>query len=365
MIELSEITKTYDGKNVIDTISLSVKKGEIFGLIGPSGAGKSTILKIINLLETPTHGSYRFEGVLHTKKEKDRNPAIKKMAMLFQKPVMFKASVEDNVAMGLKFRGVPENERKPRIESALREVGLEGYGPRSAKTLSGGEAQRVAMARAIVVSPDLLLLDEPTANLDPRTTRVIEEIILRLNREHGMTIIMCTHDLVQGQRLCHRIGVVIDGRMQQVGTPVRIFHHPDSQSVAHYVGMENVFGCRVISCESGVIVLESGGVSLLSVSDIPVGSQVTACFRAEDVTLFVGEVGTTSARNLLTGTITDIGPHGPYIAVRVHCGIPVTAFLTQSTVDDLSIREGSTVTVSVKASAVHAFPDDPLTGKSP
>lgn len=355
MIELAGITKVYGSRQVVRDLSLNVKKGEIFGIIGPSGSGKTTILKIINLVEKASSGEYRFDGSVVSWSGKGADPVGRRMAMLFQKPVMFTSSVEENIGMGLTFRGVPEPERRPLVKAALDGVGLSGYGQRMAKTLSGGEAQRVALARAVVVSPELLLLDEPTANLDPKTAVAIEEVIMRLNREKGMTIIMSTHDLIQGQRLCDRIGVVIDGALCQVGTPMEIFHMPGSTPVAQYVGVENIFEGRVVAKEPGCTRFETGGLTFVTVSDLPASRKATAAFRAEDVTLYLGEPGKTSARNLFQGTILSLSPHGPYTAVRVDCGIIITAFLTRTAIEDLTITRGAKVTVGIKASAVHLF----------
>jgi tungstate transport system ATP-binding protein len=355
MIELDHVTMTYESRDVVKDITLQVKKGEIFGIIGPSGSGKTTLLKIINLIEKPSSGRYRFDGSVVFRTGKGADPIGRRMAMLFQKPVMFNASVDDNIGMGLRFRGVREAGRHPLVEQALQEVGLAGYGQRKARTLSGGEAQRVALARAIVISPDLLLLDEPTANLDPKTAVVIEEIIRRLNREKGMTIVLSTHDLVQGQRLCDRIGVVIDGQLCQVGTPVEIFHMPGSTPVAHYVGVENIFNGRIIDASAGCTRFETQGVVLMSGSERPASQEVAASFRAEDVTLIIGDTGKTSARNLLPGKIVEMSPYGPFTAVKVDCGITITAFLTRTTVEDLAISRGSSVTAAIKATAVHLF----------
>jgi tungstate transport system ATP-binding protein len=355
MIDLDHVTRTYESRSVVKDITLQVKKGEIFGIIGPSGSGKTTLLKIINLIEKPSSGKYRFDGSPVVRTGKGADPVGRRMAMLFQKPIMFNASVEDNIGMGLRFRGVHESGRHPLVKDALQEVGLAGYEQRKARTLSGGEAQRVALARAIVISPDLLLLDEPTANLDPKSAVVIEEIIRRLNREKGMTIILSTHDLIQGQRLCDRIGVIIDGQLCQVGTPVEIFHMPESTPVAQYVGVENIFKGRIIGASSGCTRFETQSVVLVSGSEQPASGDATASFRAEDVTLIVGDTGKTSARNLLPGKIVDLSPYGPFTAVKIDCGITITAFLTRTTVEDLSISKGSPVTAAIKATAVHLF----------
>jgi tungstate transport system ATP-binding protein len=146
------------------------------------------------------------------------------MSMLFQKPALFKTSVYDNVTYGLKFRGIWRHSIDEKVKHALNTVGLLDYAKRIAPTLSGGEAQRVALARAIVTEPEVLLLDEPTANLDPIATEKIEELIAHINREYKTTIIMSTHDRLQGQRLADRIAVMMNGEIGQVGQPHEIFY---------------------------------------------------------------------------------------------------------------------------------------------
>ena len=164
----------------------------------------------------------------------------RRMVIVFQKPVVFSGSVYDNVAYGLKIRGQGRTHMRERVLHALETVDLSGYENRKARTLSGGEVQRVALARAMVTEPELLLLDEPTANLDPVSTARVEGLITRVIRELHTTVIMATHDMAQGQRLADQIGVLIGGEMLQVGNPGEIFNLPNSMQVAHFVGVENV-----------------------------------------------------------------------------------------------------------------------------
>ncbi len=166
------------------------------------------------------------------------------MALLNQKPVIFSRSVFDNIALGMKYRKKSNQEIKDSVRDALEVIGLEGYGNRMARTLSGGEAQRVALARSIVTKPEILFLDEPTANLDPHSTKKIEELVLEINREYNTTIVLSTHDMLQGQKLAARIGVILDGKIPQIGTTNEIFHKPVRRILPCLSGLKIYFLAR-------------------------------------------------------------------------------------------------------------------------
>jgi len=220
LLELKGINKSYGQAKILDDIDLTVEKGEIMGLIGPTGSGKTTLLRLINLLDPPTSGSIVFDGILVTDlTEKEKLKARRRMAMVFQKPVMFRASVHENVSYGLKMRGMS---RKEMVREALSAVGLLGYESRDANTLSGGEMQRTALARALVLEPELLLLDEPTANLDPKSAASIDRIIQDISGQKT-TVIMATHNMRQCQRLAHRVAMLKGGRLAGWGRPEDIF----------------------------------------------------------------------------------------------------------------------------------------------
>jgi len=220
LLELKGVNKSYGQAKILKDIDLKVEKGEIMALIGPTGSGKTTLLRLIDLLELPTSGSIVFDGILVTAlPEKEKLKARRRMAMVFQKPVMFNASVRENVSYGLKMRGKGKEEK---VREALQAVGLLGYESRDANTLSGGEMQRIALARALVLEPELLLLDEPTANLDPKSADSIDRIIQSLSGQKT-TVIMATHNMHQCQRLAHRVALLREGRLAGWGRPEDIF----------------------------------------------------------------------------------------------------------------------------------------------
>jgi tungstate transport system ATP-binding protein len=354
MIEAQNITKVYGEREILHDVDLSVGEGEILGIIGPSGSGKSTFLRVLDLIEPPTSGDLSIFGV-DVVEHRDRVVEVRRrMGMLFQKPIVFNTSVYENVAMGLKYRHVGKQEIDVSVKGVLEEVGLARYLRSNARNLSGGEQQRVSLARVLVTDPEILFLDEPTANLDPKSTETIERMVKRMNREQGMTVVMNTHDMLQGQRIARRIGVMIGGEILQVGSSREIFYAPDSTRIAHFVGIDNIHTGRIAGSEHRITRVEVAGVPLY-VGEAPPhpGKEVTVIFRGEDVTLGLGEPARTSARNVLAGTVADIADIAPFVHVKVDCGFSVSALVTARSAEEMALSTGTPVWVSVKASAVH------------
>lgn len=215
---------------------LSLKPGGIYGIIGPSGAGKSTFLRILNLLTPPDRGLIRFDGqTIYPQNGKARLDLCRQMTLMFQKPVLYKTSVWENIAYGLKVRGAGRPEITRRVEAILEKTGLEELGHRYAGTLSGGEAQRVALARAVVFEPRLLLLDEPTANLDPANVELMERLILDLNRSMGITIIVVTHNIFQARRIAGEVLFFFEGRIVEQGSAEQIFTAPADERTRAFI----------------------------------------------------------------------------------------------------------------------------------
>jgi len=219
-LEIRGICKSYGKAEILRDIDLMVETGEVLALIGPTGSGKTTLLRLVSLLEEPSKGCILFDGQKVTAaSEKEKLKARRRMAMVFQKPVMFKANVSENVSFGLKMRGIDDPKK---IEEALSAVGLSGFENRDANTLSGGEMQRIALARALVLEPELLLLDEPTANLDPKSAASIDRLLQSLPRQKR-AVILATHNMMECKRLATRVAVLQAGRLEAVGLPDEVF----------------------------------------------------------------------------------------------------------------------------------------------
>ncbi|RLC65852.1 MAG: ABC transporter ATP-binding protein, partial [Chloroflexi bacterium] len=240
LLEVNELCQRFGNSDILKDINLKVERGETFVIVGPTGSGKTTLLRLIGLLDKPASGTIRFGGREVPDSEKARLELRRRIAIVFQRPTVFNATVYDNVAYGLRIRKEKRASLRNKVARALETVGLSGYEKRNAQTLSGGETQRVALARAMVFEPELLLLDEPTANLDPVSISNVERLISQIIRDLDTTVIMSTHDMFQGQRLADRIGVIISGEMLQTSDPREIFSLPQSREIAEFVGMENI-----------------------------------------------------------------------------------------------------------------------------
>lgn len=354
MIEFDHVVMNFGEKEVLKDVSFSIHEGKIFTFIGPSGSGKTTVLRLIDMLQRPTSGKILIDRTnvaeLH---DREKIQVRRKMSMVFQKPTPLRGSVYANIAMGLQFRKVNKSEISRRVSESLELVGLEGYEERKAVTLSGGEMQRVAIARAIATKPQVLLLDEPTANLDPVSTEKIESMIGDLKSQLGLTVILSTHDMVQGQRLADSIAVVIDGRIGQIGTSKQIFYQPMNRAVAHMVGVEDILDGVVAENEAGLVVIDVNGVRIIACSVASPGTPVTLYMRPEDITFYEKDSIRSSARNMFTGRITKVVPMGPMVRLKVDAGVELTAVITQRSFEELDLALGKETELSFKASAVH------------
>lgn len=239
LFRIENVCMAFGKKEVLKNINLGIKRGEIFAIIGPSGAGKTTLLRILNLFEIPLCGTLIFNGIsLDAGKP---GSLRRRMSLLFQTPSVFNGSVFDNVAFGLKVRGFDKRAIEKKVGEALDTVGLSGMGKEKARMLSGGEAQRMAFARAIVYDPEILLLDEPTSNLDPANVANIEEIIKRIRDERGTTIVIATHNIPQVRRIADRVGVLLNGELIEVNSKEGIFTAPEDERSAAFIRGEMIY----------------------------------------------------------------------------------------------------------------------------
>lgn len=228
------IRKKYEHE-VLRVDNLVLKKGEIYGIIGPSGAGKSTLLRIINLLTPPDSGSMLFHGQPVSYNGAARLAVQRKMSLVFQKTLLFRDSVWNNVAYGLRARGLTLPVIKSRVNDLLEQVGMTDLAARRADTLSGGEAQRVAIARAVAFDPELLLLDEPTANLDPANIELIEDMVIKMNSSKSITVVMVTHNIFQAHRIANEVIFIHQGDIIEMGETEKIFSAPVEEKTRAYI----------------------------------------------------------------------------------------------------------------------------------
>jgi ABC-type Fe3+/spermidine/putrescine transport system ATPase subunit len=236
-IHLERLTRRYGSLTALDRLTLDIGGGTVTALLGPSGCGKTTALKLMAGLLDPSEGRVLFDGRDVTDVPAERRGAV----MVFQDHRLFPyLSAGDNVAFGLRMRGVPRRQRRREAQAVLERVGLEGLADRRPAELSGGQQQRVALARALVLQPEVLLLDEPLANLDAHLRHDMRELILDVQRERDLTTVVVTHDQEEAVVLSEDIALLFDGRLHQHGAPRTFFEHPATERTARFFGTDNL-----------------------------------------------------------------------------------------------------------------------------
>jgi tungstate transport system ATP-binding protein len=348
--ELKEVTKDYGTKIVLDKINLEIREGEILALLGPNGSGKSTILKILAFIESPTSGEVNFLGekVNFKNTEKTRLQST----LVFQKTTLFSTSVYNNIVYGLKIRKVPKPERDIEVKRALKLVRLEGFEKRNSRKLSGGEQQRVAIARALVLNTKLLLLDEPTANLDPKNAGILEEVIDAVNRENKVTIVIATHNMFQAKTLPHRIALIDEGKITEIGSPAEVFGDL-SKNLARFAAVDNTFTGTATPTSEGTAMVDIGNDVQVEVTVQKQGE--TAIFiNPQDIILSKCAIKS-SARNVLTGRIIEITDLGSLVKLKVDVGKSFTVQVTKRSFVEMGLNLNGKVCIAFKASSVQVF----------
>jgi tungstate transport system ATP-binding protein len=236
--QVESIAHYYGTRRVLHIDQLNVRRGEVLVLIGPNGAGKSTLLRLLALLEAPTSGAVTLHLDGRTANYDSATlEERRKVVMVFQQPALLSRSVWANVAYGLRLRGI--SEVKEKVQRVLDAVSMSHLVKARPRTLSGGEIQRVALARAIVLEPSILVLDEPTANLDPYSVRVIENIVLQ--RPPGTTVIVTTHNIFEAKRLATRVGLMLGGELVEVGFAAHFFNSPRDPRTVAFINGDLIF----------------------------------------------------------------------------------------------------------------------------
>lgn len=229
----SGLTREYDGKKVLDIAEGFVAGGSRTAVVGPNGSGKSTLLNMIAGLDKPTDGQ-----VFYSPDRLGLDAVYKEVTMVFQKPYLITSSVEKNIAFPMKIRGYSDVETEKKVSELCSELGLKEFRKRKSWKLSGGEIQKVSLARALGFQPKLLLLDEPTANIDPATTAEIERMLLKINQEAGTTILFVTHNLAQARRVCDRIIFLNKGKLIEEGPCEQVLTCPREELTRRFVAGE-------------------------------------------------------------------------------------------------------------------------------
>jgi len=355
LLVIRDLLVRREEQTVLEIDQLSVQKGEVLAVIGPNGAGKSTLLLTLSRLIRPARGEITF-GDQPLEAQNDLQYR-RRIGLVLQEPLLLNTSVFENVAAGLRFRHLPKEEITRRVDAWLARLGISHLRGRPAAKLSGGEAQRVSLARAFAIAPSLLLLDEPFSALDSPTRYRLLEDLQSLLKETGQTTIFVTHDLDEALLLGDQVAVLLDGRLRQCGRPEQVFTEPTAADVAAFVGVETIVSGQVIACRDGRVIVDANGLHLEAAGKMNPGRTVLFCLRPEDVTLWTKDgVPASSARNRLSGHILRLTPQGPLFRVVVDCGFPLMALVTRASAREMSLAEGMDVSASFKASAVHLIP---------
>ncbi len=345
MIELSHVDVRVGDFRARD-LSFTVPRGSYAVVIGPAGAGKTTLLETIAGVVTPERGVIRLRGEDVTQLP----PELRRVGIVYQHAYLFPhLSVAENVAYGADDKAV--------AREMTERFGLDALTGRSVQTLSGGERQLVALARTFAANPDIVLLDEPFAALDPRTRITARRQVRALHAERGLTVLHVTHDLAEAGRLGHMVVLLEKGRVLQVGAPDEVFRKPASPAVADFVGAENVIPgtARGVSADAGgerIVEFRSKELVLHAVSDAPDGA-VHAVIRAEEIALSP-EMRASSVRNQVAARVVELAPAGVITRVTVDAGgVELVAAITTRSAEDLKLVPGNEVVAAVKATAVH------------
>ncbi|MFX0055148.1 MAG: ABC transporter ATP-binding protein [Candidatus Hermodarchaeota archaeon] len=344
-----------DETHALKGINLEVQKGEILSIVGPNGAGKTTLLRALGGLITPSSGEVTFHD--DTVTDENRESLRQNATVVFQKPVHFGTSVSKNIAYGLRIRGMDETIIAKRVQETLVFVGLEGFGTRMARSLSGGEQRRVALARALVLDPEILLLDEPTADLDIDSARAVEEVLRKANAERGTTIIISTHNMFQAETLAHRTAIIQDGTIGRIGKP-NVMLGAELEKLQDEGRALNTFKGKAtwLSEERAwrgllrIQLTDSVSVQAVGTHD----GAVTIWISPQDVIVSKESI-LSSARNTLTGNVVGIDDSDSTILLTVDVGVEIAVQITQRSLKDLKLGIGDMVHVTFKASSVVVF----------
>jgi tungstate transport system ATP-binding protein len=345
------------GKTLVAVESFALEAGEVHVLLGANGAGKSTLLKALNGLE-PAQGDLVFEGSV-VGSAAGRLTLRRRTAAVFQKPHLLATTVLRNVETGLRLRGAGRDEARRRAAAALDLLGIAHLADRRRDKLSGGEAQRVSIARALAVEPAVLFLDEPLASLDPPTCRSLTADLLRIFARRAMAVVWVTHDRDEALSVGDRVSFIEGGRIVQTGEVGEVFARPASAAFAEFLGLETYLEGHVRAGSSGApgLLVLANGVAI-ACNEAPEGPAV-ACLPPEDVVLFAAPPPerSTSLRNVVEGTVKAVTPAGRLLHVVVAGDrLEVGALVTRAAFEELELREGAPVVAAFKASAVHPIP---------
>ncbi len=347
-LELKNVNVFYDDFHAVKEVNLTVQDSEIVTLLGPSGCGKTTLLRSIAGFIIPKTGNILVDGTDIT----DLPPRKRDMGMIFQNYALWPhMTIEENVGFGLKIRGIPSEEIKKKVSQLLKQVQLEGQEKKYPTQLSGGQQQRVALIRALAIEPVVLLCDEPLSNLDYKLRVELRTEIRDVAKRMGVTVVYVTHDQTEALAISDRIAVINKGRIEQIGTPLEIFHDPDNLFVATFIGESNVLQGTVHGhSEKGVkIQLDVGNTLTVPISTMPKGERVTIMTRYDGFSLGEG-------LNTFSGTVKHKSFMGTYMQFEIELQPGETIFYNEpDAIAVKDINEGDHISISIPGEQILVF----------
>ncbi|MCK9298489.1 ABC transporter ATP-binding protein [Methanoculleus sp. YWC-01] len=347
MLRIAGLAKRL-GDFALDGVDMTVADGEYFVVLGPTGAGKTILLETLAGIYSPDAGTIDLDGRDITRTD----PKNRGIGMVYQDYMLFPhLTVGENIGFGLKQGKADPARISESVQETAALLGIGHLLERTTGTLSGGEQQRAAIARALVLRPRVLLLDEPLSALDTVTRERLRRELKAIHRATGTTVIHITHHFEDIFALADRVAVMQDGRIVQTGTPDEVFRRPATEFVAAFTGMENVY-CGISRVRDGEAAIDLGEIVVRTVTAIE--GDVCVGIRPEEVILS-RQPFESSAANTFPGTVAEIRRNGMFSRVVVDAGLPFVAVLTRQSVARLALVEGEPASVTFKASAVHVF----------
>jgi tungstate transport system ATP-binding protein len=351
LLILCDVAVRHGEHVALQSASLEVHTGEVLALIGPNGAGKSTLLRVMGMLQRPNQGTVVFHG--QNALNGNSLELRRRIATVFQEPLLLNATVHQNAALGLKLRGIGRAEVDRRLGPWLQRLGIAHLAARSARTLSGGEAQRTSLARALVLEPELLLLDEPFSALDPSSREALLRDFQRIVKETAITTVFVTHDRDEAFALANRVGVMNRGHLLQLDSRENVFLRPETEAVAEIVGIENRLAGVVETSDGDHVTIRINDVRIHATGSFSAGTKVVGCIRPEEVSLGHTHYEANDL-NRLNSKVVTVSPGMTHHRITLHCsGFDLIALVDRKKSLELALSEGDEVAAGFSPTAVH------------
>lgn len=361
LLSMQNIRVVAGKSTILDFAELTVNQNEVLVILGPNGAGKSTLLRVAAGLENPSRGTVQWVDSPHLSDLEFR----RQVATVFQSPLLLSDTVENNISAGLKFRNLPGGEIKKRTSEWMARLHIDHLAKRRAHTLSGGEAQRVSLARAFCIETPMILMDEPFSALDGPTRQQLIYDLRAILSDTNQTCLFVTHDLEEALAIGDRVAIFFSGHLHQTGPMQQVFTQPATPETAAFVGVDTIFAGQVIENNEDHLSIQANGFCIEAVGSSTVGTNVYVCLRPEDITLSdAASTGPSStARNHIPCKIVRLINQGPFVKVFLDAGFPLTALITRTSAAEMNLIAGKNMLAVFKATAIHLIEHGKITLK--